>query len=122
MKREIKFRDWDPETKEMRYFDLDEYDREVHNAYGNIMQYTGLKDKNGNDIYEGDIVDLSHQCWNYKFEIKYDEKLACFTLESLEKFKGTRKPFLYILKEQSLTYKVIGNIYENPELLGGEND
>ena len=59
--REIKFRDWNPETKEMRYFDLDWYDREEHNSWWNIMQFTWLKDKNWIDIYEWDII-----CWEFK--------------------------------------------------------
>jgi len=58
MSREIKFRDWNPETKEMRYFNLDGYDREVHDAYGNIMQFTGLLDKNGKEIFEGDVIKI----------------------------------------------------------------
>ena len=122
MSREIKFRDWNPETKEMQYFDLDGYDREVHDAYGNIMQFTGLLDKNGKEIFENDIIVLSHPCWSVKCIVKYDNQLACYVLESLEKRdKGVRKSFLHIFQED-LNYKVIGNLYQNPELLGGEND
>jgi uncharacterized phage protein (TIGR01671 family) len=117
MTREIKFRDWDPETEEMRYFNLDQYDRTVHDAYGNIMQFTGLLDKNGKEIFENDIIVLSHPCWSVKCIVKYDNQLACYVLESFEKIdKGVRKSFLHIYQED-LNYKVIGNIYQNPELL-----
>jgi uncharacterized phage protein (TIGR01671 family) len=85
------------------------------------VQFTGLLDKNGKEIFKNDIVVLSHPCWSVKCIVKYDEKLACFVLKSFEKIdKGVRKSFLHIYQED-LNYKVIGNIYQNPELIGGEN-
>lgn len=69
-----------------------------------IMQYTGLKDKNGKEIYEGDIVDTE----NGIYEVLWYGEGACFRFHILGSL------------ESPLNYddiKVIGNIYENPELL-----
>ena len=67
-----------------------------------IMQYTGLKDKNGKEIYEGDLCN----CWDTKKEkITFD--LGTFWIN------GT--PLHAIYREEEI--EVIGNIYENPELL-----
>ena len=78
MKREIKFRVWDHEVKNMiyPYETPDKAHHSFHMLYGslryqnyqngfgtaNIMQYTGLKDKNGKGIYEGDVIIQKH--WN----------------------------------------------------------
>lgn len=81
-----------------------------------IMQYTGLKDKNGKEIYEGDIIKLDDPNWGYggMYDKEHDGYLyrevafedGCFC------FKNGSE--LYNVNGQS---EVIGNIYENPELL-----
>ena len=55
MKREIKFRAWNLDDG-MLYFDFDSFQKDYYDQYGNIMQFTGLTDKNGKEIYEGDIL------------------------------------------------------------------
>ena len=127
---EIKFRAWYEEEKEMQsvidiYFNKNKGDIESFVTKGKkatyhtdvhthkLMQYTGLKDKNGVEIYEGDILSGwigSH--WHSgedKFEevVKYDEKTASYNFAAIEVRYGD--------------LRVIGNIYENPELLEVQN-
>ena len=122
---EIKFRAWYEEEKEMQsvidiYFNKNKGDIESFVTKGKkatyhtdvhthkLMQYTGLKDKNGVEIYEGDILSGwigSH--WHSgedKFEevVKYDEKTASYNFAAIEVRYGD--------------LEVIGNIYENKQL------
>jgi uncharacterized phage protein (TIGR01671 family) len=77
------------------------------------MQYTGLHDKNGKEIYEGDIVKFE----NIKAKIIYG--FCGFEFEWIDGY--TDKIRLCktepLFKNVSLIFEVIGNIYENPELL-----
>lgn len=73
-----------------------------------IGQYTGLTDKNGKKIFEGDIV---HGYWNTKFLIFFD--LCCLQFRA-KLSDGTEKDIDYYGDSKNL--EVIGNIHDNPEL------
>ena len=81
-----------------------------------LMQYTGLKDKNGTEIYESDILDDSYiSCLSKGKVIKHfiaTYKNAMFFGELIGKTPYGDMPLYHLIKT-----KVIGNIYENPELL-----
>ena len=106
MARKIKFRGW--HTKEKYILeDIDFLDRDDFE----LMQFTGLYDKNGKEIYEGDIVSGVNGSINgigmkFTMSIKWDDHRVGFNIPL---FKNDYNPTHY--------YEVIGNIYENPELL-----
>ena len=85
---------------------------------GEIMQYTGLKDKNGKEIYEGDIVK------GWVPDPEKDEDISNATIEyhgsSFDVYEG--KTFVGDLESCTLnrSIEVVGNIYENKELLSKE--
>nr|DAJ66393.1 MAG TPA: YopX protein [Caudoviricetes sp.] len=81
-----------------------------------VGQYTGLKDKNGTKIFEGDVVKRFLLGKMYIFQIGYDNGLASFIGQAGIKFTT----FDYDSAEfASAEFEVVGNIYDNPELLGG---
>ena len=85
-----------------------------------VGQYTGLTDKNGKKIFEGDIVKHYNHC-----DIKeYSEDIGrVFYYTETCRFLRTSKLFPDDCPEihSSCEYEVIGNIYDNPELIGGIN-
>ena len=118
--REIKFRAWYKEKNWMyenrtiftRIREINSDDELIY------MQYTGLKDKNGKEIYEGDILE-----WRYKnmltgvdtvvrYSVHYSESSACFKTKE----HGSVNDTLLLLTMSKDVY-VVGNIYENPELV-----
>lgn len=129
--REIKFRAWGKLGKRMYYPPSDATGLGVladfiqshsgkygFNADGDsiLMQYTGLKDKNGKEIYEGDVlkVDNSLQvsCW-----MRGD---ICTVKALPGRFKLENKAGDGNMMQEDMqdVVEIIGNIYENPELLG----
>ena len=78
-----------------------------------LMQSTGLVDKNGKEIFEGDIVDIIKGFENFKDEVFYDEELCSIRLKG---YSNDYCDFADWIRE-GFEFEVIGNIYENPELL-----
>jgi uncharacterized phage protein (TIGR01671 family) len=92
-----------------------------------VGQYTGLKDKNGKEIYEGDIVEFTWFDYvgsdtQFKGLVKYRSGLYEIWKNDKTEFFGSDGAFiLNHVWLQDEEFEVIGNIYENPELLkGGE--
>ena len=106
MTREIKFRCWNKVTATMHYPDWNELAVRARLTEMEFIQYTGLKDKNGVEIYEGDRV----QWWNGR-ELVGDIKVV-------EATNGGWNPFIDDCQtDGSWHFIVIGNIYQNKELL-----
>ena len=78
-----------------------------------VEQITGLKDKNDKPIYEGDIIFINGEKWQV---IWVDEGCAFFFSNLKEVYHQPIYPDFYMMADD---FKVIGNIHENPELLGG---
>lgn len=119
--REIKFRAWSKEYCEIYLVDrIDFFQKEILDKSNDIhkfcdielMQYTGLKDKNGVEIYEGDIV---YDDWDNKIgQVIFEMGVFCFeTDEPADRVSLAERYH----RDCGLILKIIGNIYENPELL-----
>lgn len=81
-----------------------------------VGQYTGLKDKNGREIYEGDILRLVYPEYTVTVKVEWREKSCCFSVTRVDR---EEKSFILDIWE-SQHGEVIGNIHDNPELLKKE--
>jgi uncharacterized phage protein (TIGR01671 family) len=155
MNREIKFRVWDTWRNKMicdgatqdgtillinfkgeveGYDDEDggksglwEHSIDVRGHFTPIMQFTGVKGRNGIDIYEGDIIKYRYDTTNFYFrgEIIFTKQIIRIGYEGDEVlfigfvFRGKEKngDYWYAKFPNVKDIEVIGNIYENPELL-----
>ncbi len=105
--REIKFRGRWRDTGKLIPDFMEQYTIDALNAEEFIVeQYTGLKDKNGKEIYEGDIVMNQAQARREVRRTYYGEYRL---------FIGKHSDSFYERWARGTTWEVIGNIYENPE-------
>lgn len=82
-----------------------------------VGQYTGMKDKNGKRIFEGDIIDFSDRSYSDGYGVvRYDVEGTEFEFVYDDLYEGLGR--CYYPED----VEVIGNIYDNPELLGGEEN
>ena len=121
--REIKFRAWHKEEKIIgEVFGINILHKEIFFSNGDVdcygfsdfkyielMQYTGLKDKNNKEIYEGDIITLH----NSKYKVIFNIEGARFVLRN-DEFELE----ITFINHNNERMEIVGNIYENPELLG----
>jgi len=114
MSREIKFRAWGvygfSSKSKMHYFDI----YEINNGYSpnsdvDLMQYIGLKDTNGKEIYEGDII--HHLRYGFNWEVVYSIENTGYDL------KNDNHGSMHLCDKCQSNIEVIGNIYENKVLL-----
>ncbi len=129
MQREIKFRAWTGNnmeysvgaSKDGGFYchknkqDTASFHTTLYPKHVPIMQFTGLKDKNGKDIYERDII-INNKVPNTKYTVEWIKSSYQLTRPDDREFFGNGKiygAFISVIK----SIEVIGNIYENKELL-----
>lgn len=122
-----KFRAWDNWRKKMSvvdriyidtkgvrlYDDFGEYWRDFRDV--GLMQSTGLKDKNGKEIFEGDILAVEADDGVIILKVSWDDEHALFVIKT-KKF-NEEAALAELVDDNSYPFEVIGNIYENHELL-----
>jgi uncharacterized phage protein (TIGR01671 family) len=133
MNRKIKFRVWDNQNNdwlinqriedypvELLYSDHKFYIAHSLSNLDNyvIQQFTGLLDKNGIDIYEGDVVTYtSNNGIDYKAPIVFSPTSSAFVLDTSGRHLFDDKYGDYLDLHKDREYEIVGNIFENSELL-----
>lgn len=125
--RDIRFRAWHKSSSTM----LERVDRDfeslasyVENDAYEVMQYTGLKDKSGVEIYEGDVLSL----FDPRTQTEHKKKLSAVTFNNGAFLVDTQMGaspnrttmetlYRYLMWREYSECEVIGNVWENPELL-----
>ena len=124
--RDIYFRAWDKKLKELTNYsisdifiefynkDTDSWEIDREGERFTLCQYTGLKDKNNREIYEGDVIKaISFARWIGVVE--YSDENQAFIFDDLDKkYRGKSTVFMNQFDDG---FEILGNIYENPELL-----
>ena len=115
--REIKFRCWDGKNMHFNQFMISAYGNinkvepaiEFHswkNEDWILMQYTGIKDREGKDIYEGDIIKVKIGDAEYTRTVKFD---------STRPYLGFHESGMLLCNSNEY-FEIIGNVYENPDI------
>lgn len=125
-----KFRAWSTDKKIMaevrtlRFTDeLVETDKFVERSIegAKLMQSTGLKDKNGKEIFEGDILKVANNDSSWFEVVKYDHDKAMFISKEVNlKYEVPETPLYDLFSPYLFKVEVIGNIWESHDLLGVE--
>ena len=150
MTREIKFRGKKTSNREWVSGNLvysEELDAAIYFQVGNgkvkrmdfvyvdsdtIGQYTGLKDKNGKEIYEGDIIYVEYEDGSHtKVLVGWNKEEACFGIMNQYAYEAKLDGFnfpifdsdlLFKFRKGAMKFEVIGNIHDNPELLNNKTE
>ena len=105
--KELKFRVWDKERETLFGIAITYLDSENKN----ISKFTGLHDKHGKEIFEGDIIKIKDET----YRITYNGCFSSFDMTNIDKAKQYKD--LYILNRDYQKSEIVGNIYQNRELL-----
>ncbi|MDJ8840398.1 YopX family protein [Salmonella enterica] len=122
-----KFRAWDKKLKKMFEVSYIDFDTKLIGLNIDLeiiifdfediilMQSTGLKDKNGKEIFEGDILGFETDEGILNVNVFWDSKHALFMFES--KIHNEEELLAELVENNTYPFEIVGNIYENPELL-----
>jgi len=131
MSRKLKFRAWDKLEKRFIYpdngyqghyvLDLNGRFHNLQNGSGGdeyvVQQFTGLKEKNGKEIYEGDIIEFETEAKKYNGLVAWVTGAFIIFGNTMDEDKTVTHILLKDLNIFNYKVRVIGNSYENPELL-----